>query len=166
MIKPIPLEVGQKYTIYTISESLAITQRKEVIVDNLYPAPEFHKRTSYDKPSIGGTWKIGGHRERRGRSVYHLTLRPNQDLVIPGWDHLESDIGAYGTFSGNACLNLAGTPEQVRELVELNINPNFIKHDIILAAPVPWTEAEYLEVYPDTPTNHGIITQKRAAAIE
>jgi hypothetical protein len=162
MIEQIPLKVGQKYTIYTISEMMAITQRKEVIVDNLYPEPQHHPRYVNEGKSPTGVWKMGGYREHRGRKVYHLTLRPTQDLVIPGWDHMETDADAYGSFSANACLNIAGSVESVRKLIDLNINSNFNRHDIVLAAPAPWTEGEYLEVFPESDTTHAVILQKRS----
>ena len=162
MINQIPFKDGEKYTIYTISETMATTQRKEIIVTSLHAEPAHKKRTAYESPSPNGTWVFGAYRQYRKNKHLLFTVRPSQDLVIPGWGHLDSDVGAYGSFCGNACLNLAGSTQQVRELVEKNINLNFSKHDIVLAAPVPWTDGEYLEVYPEAPTQHGVITQKRA----
>lgn len=162
MIENIPLLTGQKYTIYTISEMMATTQRKEVIIDNLYPEPQHHPRFTGQHRSPSGTWKYGGYREHRGRKVFHLTLRPSQDIIIPSWGHLDSDLGAYGSFSGNACLNLAGSVEEVRQLMKKNINSNFCRHDIVLACPVPWTEGEYQEVFSESDTDHAVILQKRS----
>lgn len=162
MIKNIPFQKGEKYTIYTISEMMATTIKREVEVTKLHDDSVFKRRTSYDKPSVLGHWEFGEYHLNGGRKTYCLTVRPTQDVVILGWGHLATDIGEYRSFTGNACINIAGTPDQVRELIEKNINSNFSRFDIILAAPVSLAEADYLEVYPDTPTSHAKILEKRA----
>ena len=162
MIKQIPFQKGEKYTVYTISEMMETTIKREIKVTNLHDDPVFKRRTSYEKPSPVGHWEFGDYHLNGGRKRYSLTVRPTQDIIIPGWGHLASDVGAYGSFTGNACLNFAGSPDEVRELIKKNINPNFHRFDIILAAPVPLVEADYLEVYPDTPTKHAKILEKRA----
>lgn len=163
MIKPIPLTVGAKYTVYSLS-GMATTTRREIIITDTLETPEYRPSYASDNPSVYGTWRLGAYREYRKRKAYHLDLQMSKALIIPGWHHLKTDADEYHAFSGNACLNIAGTTQEVRELVDKNINRHFSNHDIILAYPAPHTELpdhDGLLVYPDHPTTHAVILRTR-----
>jgi len=163
IIKPIPIQAGARYTIYSLS-GMASTSRTEITVSMTYKDPIFAKAYVSQPPSPSGTWRLGIHKIKSKRKTYYTSLRPNQDLIIPGWGHLETDADAYHCFCANACFNLAGSLEEVKALVEKNINPNFSAYDTVLAIPVPHTQLpdhDGLLVYPEHPTNHAVIARMR-----
>ena len=163
IIKPIPIQAGARYTIYSLS-GMATTSRTEITVPMVYEDPVFAKAYVSQRPSASGTWRFGIHKAKNKRKTYHTSLKPTQDLVIPGWGHLQTDADAYNCFVGNACLNLAGGIEEVKALVDLNLNPNFSAYDTVLALPVPHTELtdhDGLMVFPEHSTNHAVIERMR-----
>lgn len=163
MFKSIPIKTGEKYTIYSLS-GMATTSRREIIVTDVLETPEYRKSYASDKPSPYGIWRLGAYREHRKRKQYYLDLKMCQSLIIPGWHHSKTDADEYHCFSGNACLNLAGTVDEIKELVGKNINLHFSNYDIILAYPVPHTELpdhDGLMCYPDHPTTHAVVIRTR-----
>ena len=162
-IKPIPLSLGDKYTVYSLS-GMATTSRREVTLTSVLEVPEYRKSYVSDTPSAYGNWRLGAYREYRKRKQYHLDIKADQALVIPGWNHLETDADAYHCFCGNACINLAGSVEEVREMVQNNINQNFSNFDILLAYPEPHVDMpdhDGLMVYPEHPTTHAVVIRTR-----
>ncbi len=163
MIKTIPIKLGQKYTIYSLS-GIASTLRKEVVVKHVNWGPIFRPQYQNQVESLAGTWRLGTYKEYRGRKEYHLSICPERDLIIPGWGHLKTDAEEHHSFTGNACLNIAGTVEQVKEIIDKNINENFTAFDTIIAWPKSHTEmpdGEGLLVYPDTDSNHAVIQKMK-----
>jgi len=163
MIKPIQIAEGEKYTIYSLS-GMASTRHVEVTVTSTLDTPEYRKSFVSDEPSIHGTWRLGAYRPRRKRKQYHLDVCPGKDLIIPGWGHLLTDSEAYNSFSMNACMNFAGSTDEVKELVARNINPYFSHYDIILTYPDPQNELPDHDgqmVYPDHPSTHAVILRTR-----
>lgn len=163
MIKAINLTSGEKYTIYSLS-GMASTRRVEITVTSILDTPEYRKAFVSDTPSVHGNWRLGAYRPNRKRKQYHLDICAGKDLIIPGWGHLQTDSEAYNSFSMNACMNFAGTPEQVRKLVDKNINQHFSNYDILLAYPMPQDQLpdhDGLMVYPDHPTTHAVVQRTR-----
>lgn len=143
---------------------MASTIRAEITVSMVYEDPIFAKAYVRQRPSASGTWRLGIHKLKNKRKTFYTSIKPNQDLIVPGWGHLQTDADAYHCFAGNACLNLAGGIEEVKGLVDLNINPNFTAFDTVLALPVPHTQLpdhDGLLVYPDYPTSHAVIERMR-----
>ena len=63
-------------------------------------------------------------------------------------------------FSGNACLNIHGTVEEVRALIGThNLNENFRAFDTVMAIDVETDEAT--PVYPEVPTGHAVVLKER-----
>lgn len=151
MIEKIPIKIGSKYTLYEMS-ALASTVRREIVVVGVLDNPE--RRSC-------GDYRIGVYREIRAQKGYYLQIAPKTDLLIPGWGHLPTDNEAYNAFCGNACVNIAGSVEVVRALVELNINPNFRAHDVVLAWPLSHMKGDGVPVFPESPTDHVIVEQIR-----
>lgn len=151
MIEEIPIEIGRKYTLYKMS-GLASTIRREIVVVGVLDSPE--RRSC-------GDYRIGTYRELRGRKGYYLQLDPSCDLLIPGWGHQPTDAEAYNAFSGNACVNIAGSVDDVRTLVEQNINGNFRSYDVVLAWPHSHMKGDGVPVFPDTPTDHAVVARIR-----
>lgn len=80
MMKNIPIIDGEKYTLYKISDA-AVTQRKEIIVTDVFEHPLYKKRYEYEVKSLSSRWEIGAYREYRKRNQYYLTIRPDRDLI-------------------------------------------------------------------------------------
>jgi len=64
------------------------------------------------------------------------------------------------SFSGNACLNIHGTVEEVKEIVAQNLNENFRAFDTVMAIDVETDEST--PVYPEVPTGHAVVLRERA----
>ena len=63
------------------------------------------------------------------------------------------------SFSGNACLNIHGTVEKVKDIVAQNLNENFRAFDTVMAIDVETDEAT--PVYPEVPTGHAVVLKER-----
>ena len=98
--------VGQKLTIFSISEWMAHTQKQEVQIVSLLETPE--ARLRYQNGPIDG-YRIGTMKARGKRKLFHLDIRVGSAIVFNGWDlPVVTDSEALqGSFSGNACFNLA-----------------------------------------------------------
>lgn len=153
-MKPIHLVPGQKYTIYAVSAG-ALTLHNEITVTTVLPQEEIQTRRNSVRL---GTFKLG-----RKRTPYNLDIDPGKTLILRGWGHLKADHEAFDSFAVSATINIAGTPEEIRKMVEENLNENFTGHDIIMS----YTSAGVdngEQVYPDSETEHAAILAKRQAA--
>lgn len=162
-ILPIHIETGRHYTTYGVSES-AMAVRREIRVVDVLPTPEF--RPAY-AGATKGKWRLGTFKEGRKRTIYYLDIDAAETLIIPGTLHgVPCDHEKWSSFAMSATLNLAATPERIRELVALNINPNFTHHDRIVAYPEPLNHTVGdggILVYPEAPTSHAVIRRMREA---
>jgi hypothetical protein len=160
-ILPIPLETERHYTIYGVSET-AIAIRREIRVIDVLPTPEL--RSAYSGSSKG-KWRLGTFKEGRRRAAYHFDVNVAGTLIIPGTLHgVPADHEKWSSWSMSATINLAATPERIREIVNPNINPNFVHHDRIVAYPTPLNRGggeTGILVYPDAPTSHAVILRMR-----
>ncbi len=174
----IPFVLRQPFTLIAISDVLAHTTKDEIVVKTLLDVPVFRPRYT---GSNTGVWRYGTAVLKGKRKEFHLDVNPASDLVFAGHgavlvDHdvMSSDPATsrmicHG-FSGNACINLAGTVEEIRELiVTRNLNPDFRNHDAVLALPPAdeartWYDHSKAEpVFPDVPTSHAVVRKIRAA---
>ena len=90
-----------------------------------------------------------------------LTFLNCNPFKIAGEIARESESGMIVTsFSGNACLNIHGTVEEVKEIVAQNLNENFRAFDTVMAIDVETDEST--PVYPDVPTSHAVVLRERA----
>jgi len=138
-----------------------MSRREEVLITSVLEVPHF-------KPdyvgSSRGSYRIGTYKRFRKRGEFHLDVKLNRTIFVPGWGNLQVDHEAFGNFQMSATINIAGELEQVRELVERNINPHFTAHDAVVAFPKPWNEMpsnEGILVYPEAPTHHAVIERIR-----
>src|SRR5579884_4055367 len=97
------LTEGQRVTLLTIDEMLAMSHRCELQVGQLLE-PE---SVGYGKCKQ----RVAIVRQRGKRKDFYLDLAPD-DILLNGWGlPLRTDGEAGGVFSGNACYNLVGDPE-------------------------------------------------------
>jgi hypothetical protein len=162
-MQPVPIVLGHRYTIFTVASS-ALTTRTEIVVMSLIEKSQFKP----DHPgSMRGRYRIGTYKQAGKRKSFYLDLDLSGTLVIPGWNlGIPCDHEKYQSFAMSATMNLAASPEVIREMVSRNINPNFSEHDRIVAYPeamdMPNPKTGML-VYPDAPTNHAVIQQMKEA---
>ena len=164
-MQPIPIVIGHRYSIYTVASS-ALTTRTEIVVTGLIEKNEFKP----DYPgSMRGRHRIGIYKQARKRKSFYLDINVSGTLVIPGWNlGILCDHEKYHSFTMSARMNLAATPEAIREMVSRNINPNFSEHDRIIAYATPLDVMNMktgIPVYPDARTDHAVIQQMREAPI-
>lgn len=165
-ILPIPVAAGKHYTIYAVSES-AMTTRREVLMCDVLAIPEF--RPAY-VGSVRGKWRLGTFKEGRKRTVYWLDVDAVGTLIVPGTLlGVPADHEKWSSFAMSATLNLAATPDRIRELVSQNINANFANHDRIVAYPAPLNPGagdNGILVFPDAPSRHAVILKMRERGTE
>lgn len=168
------------FTLIGISDSMANTTHDEIIVASLLPEPLFRPRYSN---STQGNWRYGTFKLKGKRKEYYLEIRTEDTLVFAGhgvvmrdWDLPRRNSGGGGftvkKFAGNACINLGGTVEFIRQLVtEKNLNPAFQGHELVMAIP-PLGDGTYgsenshdhddgIPVFPETPSTHAVVTRIR-----
>jgi hypothetical protein len=156
-MQPIPIVPGHRYTIYTVASS-ALTTRTEITVMSLIEKGEFKADCT---GSIRGRHRIGTYKQARKRKSFYLDINVAGTLVIPGWNlGILCDHEKHHSFVMSATMNLATTPEAIREMVDRNINPNFSEHERIVAYPEPLEVMNMksgIPVYPDARTNYAVI---------
>ncbi len=154
------LSKGQRITLLTISESMALTQRHELEV-----------RAVTDPQAVGyqgRKQRVAVVRQRGKRKDVYLDVGAD-DILLDGWDvPFHTDMEAGGVFSGNACYNLVGEPEAIRELIETRaVFPvaDDAKAKIIVAQGQRTTcdDAGLVLLYPDIETHHAVINRFKAA---
>ncbi|MFH0772893.1 MAG: hypothetical protein V1922_01105 [bacterium] len=143
--------IGQRLTIFEISSCMAMTVKREIqICGELNDKITFH---------------IHGQRK-----MFYLPKFNESALIFEGWDlpiKYDGEIetqGAYfktSTSRGNACLNLVGPIETIREYVQSkNLNEKFARFDVVIQI-----EGEKeIPVFLNYPTQHAVVERIRAQA--
>jgi len=104
------LSVGQQVTLLKIDDCLAMTHRYELQVRTVTEP----QRVGYE----GRRQRVAVVRQRGKRKDFYLDLAAD-DIVLDGWDlPFRTDTEGAGVFSGNACYNLVGEPEVIRDCIE------------------------------------------------
>jgi hypothetical protein len=154
------LTVGQRVTLYRIDDVMALTHRHEFEVRSV----EAGQRVGYG----GRRERVAVVRQRGKRKDVYLDLGAD-DILLDGWDlPIRTDSEAGGVISGNACYNLVGDPDIIRQCVEGRaVRPvsDEAKAKIIVARAGRTTcEDAGLELlYPDIETHHAVINRFKAA---
>ena len=161
--EPIPLVTGKNYTLYGVDPS-GLTRRIELRIVSVIDPPEL---VSIAANRQHRRWRIGTYREPRKRTDRYLDVDPARTLIVPGTLHgVAADHQRWSAFAASATINLAAEPERIRELVNNNINPNFVGHDLLVAYPRPLDPARSdtgILVYPESTTTHAVVLQMRQA---
>jgi hypothetical protein len=155
------LSQGQRVTLLKIDEGLAMTHRYELEVRSL-TTPE---AVGWNK----GKMRLAVVRQRGKRKEFYLDLGA-EDILLDGWEvPFKADTEVGGVMSGNACFNLIGEPEAIRQCIENKaIAPvsDALKAKIIVArTPMtnPSDEGEEL-LYPDIDTGHAVVARMKERA--
>jgi hypothetical protein len=154
------LSVGQRLTLLKIDDCMAMSHRYELEVRQVL-APEV---VGYE----GRRRRVAVVRQRGKRREQYLDLATD-DILLDGWGlPFRTDTEGGGIWAGNACYNIVGEPETIRQYVETQaVFPvsDTAKAKIIVAR----TERtkcndDGLELlYPDIDTHHAVIERFKAA---
>jgi len=141
---------GQRLTIFEISSMMAMTHKREIQI-----CGELNDRV---------TFRIHGQRK-----MFYLPKFNESALIFDGWDipiKYDGEITRQGahfqtsTIRGNACLNLVGDMQLIREWVQSkNLNENFTRFDVVIHI----DGAKETPVFPEVPTSHAVVERIRLA---
>jgi hypothetical protein len=104
------LTTGQRVTLLKIDDMMAMTHRYELEV-----------RTVQEPQAVGYQnckTRLATVRQRGKRKEQYLDLGAD-DILLSGWDlPFRADTECNGVMAGNACYNLVGDPEAIRDCIE------------------------------------------------
>ena len=154
------LSAGQRLTLLKIDDALAMTHRYELEV-----------RAALEPLAVGyqGRYqRIAVVRQRGKRRTFYLDLAAD-DILLDGWDQpFRADTECGGVFSGNACYNLVGDPDVIRQYVEgravLPVS-DAARAKILVARGRRTTcdDAGLELLYPEIETHHAVVNRVKAA---
>jgi hypothetical protein len=155
--------IGQRLTLLRIDDFMAMTHRYELEV-----------RAVLDPQSVGyegRRQRVAAVRQRGKRKDFYLDLAAD-DILLDGWNlPFRADTEGAGVFSGNACYNLVGEPEAIRQCIESRAAvpvSESAKAKIIVARGERTTcTDEGLELlYPEIETHHAVVNRMKDARDE
>jgi hypothetical protein len=152
------LSIGQRITLLKIDEALAMSHRYEMEVrQTLDPQP-----VGYE----GRKTRVAIIRQRGKRKEHYLDLAAD-DIVLDGWNvPFRTDTECGGIWAGNACYNLVGDPEAIRDCIEnravLPVTEN-AKAKIIVSRSerTKCDDSEFELLYPDIETTHAVVNRMK-----
>jgi hypothetical protein len=151
---------GQRVTLLTIDEALAMTHRYELEV-RLALQPQ---RVGHE----GRKQRVAVVQQRGRRKDFYLDLGA-QDILLDGWGlPFRTDTEGGGIMSGNACYNLIGDPEAIRDCVEnraaFPISDGAKAKILVSRAERTRCDDEGLTLlYPDIETHHAVVNRLKGA---
>ena len=153
-----PLTAGQRVTLLRIDDCMAMTHRFELEV-----------RQTVDPQAVGyqgSKTRLAVVRQRGKRKEFYLDLAAD-DILLDGWGlPFRTDTEGSGVFFGNACYNLIGEPEAIRQCIEgravLPVTTE-AKAKIIVARTERTTcDDDGLQLlYPDIETGHAVVNRMK-----
>jgi hypothetical protein len=155
------LRAGQRVTLLTIDEVMALTHRFELMVRQaLEPTPQGYQ---------GRKTRWATVTQRGKRTPRYLDLAAD-DILLDGWGlPFRTDGEAGGVFSGNACFNLVGDPEAIRRCIEgravLPVSDD-AKAKVLVSRDTRTTcdDRGIALLYPDIRTHHAVVNRLKAGA--
>jgi len=153
------LSVGQRITLLKIDDMLAMTHRYEMEVrQTLEP-----QKVGYE----GRKTRIAVIRQKGKRKDLYLDVG-GDDIVLDGWGlPFKTDTETSGVFAGNACYNLVGDPEVIRQCLEtkavLPVSESAKAKIIVAQGERTRCDNEGLALlYPDIETGHAVVNRMKA----
>jgi hypothetical protein len=155
------LSVGLRVTLLKIDECLAMSHRYELEVRKaLEPeAVGYQKRYT----------RIAVVRQRGKRKELFLDLA-SDDILLEVWDlPFRTDTECNGVWAGNACYNLVGEPEAIRQCIEsralIPISEDAKAKIIVARTERTKCNDDGLEfLYPDIDTHHAVVNRMKERA--
>lgn len=152
------LKIGQRVTLLKIDDCLAMSHRYEMEIRSvLDPVPVGYQ---------GRKQRVGTVRQRGKRKVLYFDLAED-DILLDGWDvPFRMDTECAGVFAGNACFNLVGDPEAIRQCIEtraaLPVSDDAKAKIIVSREPRTTCSDEGTELlFPDIETHHAVVNRMK-----
>ena len=152
------LSIGQRVTLLKIDDMMAMTHRYEMEIRQvLDPA-----KVGYE----GRKTRMAVIRQRGKRKEFFLDLA-DDDILLDGWSlPFKTDTETNGIFAGNACFNLVGEPDAIRQCIETRaILPvtDTARAKIIVSRGERTTcdDAGLALLYPDIDTHHAVVNRMK-----
>jgi hypothetical protein len=155
------LSVGQRVTLLKIDECLAMSHRYELEVRKALEPEAVGYQERYTR--------IGVVRQRGKRKEFFLDLA-SDDILLEGWDlPFRTDTECNGVWAGNACYNLVGDPEAIRQCIEsralIPISEDAKGKIIVGRGERTKCNDDGLELlYPDIDTHHAVVNRMKERA--
>jgi len=155
------LKIGQRVTLLKIDDMMAMSHRYELEIRSVLDA----ERVGYE----GRKQRVATVRQRGKRKEQYLDLEAD-DILLDGWEvPFRTDNECSGVFSGNACFNLVGDPEAIRQYIETRAAfpiAESAKAKIIVARqPRSTCDDEGTDLlYPDIETHHAVVNRMKETA--
>ncbi len=152
------LSDGQRVTLLKIDDCLAMTHRYELEVRQLL-APQ---AVGYE----GRRQRVAVVRQRGKRKDFYLDLATD-DILLDGWGlPFRTDTESGGVIAGNACYNLVGDPEAIRQCIESRavfpISDSAKAKIIVFRAERTKCNDDGQELlYPDIETHHAVVSRMK-----
>jgi hypothetical protein len=156
------LTQGQRVTLLTIDDMMAMTHRHELEIRQVLE-PE---AVGYE----GRNQRVAIVRQRGKRKDRYLDLAAD-DILLDGWNvPFRADNEEGHIWAGNACFNLVGDPEAIRQYIETRAAlpvTDVAKAKIIVGRSARTTcNDDGLELlYPDIETHHAVINRFKETAV-
>jgi hypothetical protein len=156
------LFVGQRVTLLKIDECLAMSHRYELEVRKALEPEAVGYQQRYTR--------IGVVRQRGKRKEFFLDLATD-DILLEGWDlPFRTDTERSGVWAGNACYNLVGEPEAIRQCIEsralIPISKDAKGKIIVARGERTKCNDDGLELlYPDIDTHHAVVNRMKSSLI-
>jgi hypothetical protein len=131
---------------------------------------EFEVRSVLDPQAVGyqgRKQRVAVVRQRGKRKEFYLDLAAD-DILLDGWAlPFRTDTEGNGIMAGNACFNLVGDADAIRECIETKaVMPvsNDAKAKIIVARTDRTTcdDDGLALLYPDIDTHHAVVNRMKA----
>jgi hypothetical protein len=154
------LSIGQKITLVRISEAMAMTSRYELEVRSPIDPPQ---KVGYE----GRNQRLAIARQRGKRKDFFLDV-PADAILLDGWDvPFKADTECNGVMSGNACYNLVGDPDAIRDCLErraLVPLTDDAKAKVVVSRErrTRCDDDGLILLYPDVETHHAVINRLKA----
>ena len=152
------MTLGQRVTLLKIDDALAMTHRYELEIRSVLEP----KAVGYE----GRNQRVATVRQRGKRKDFYLDLAKD-DILLDGWGlPFKTDTECAGVWSGNACYNLIGDPDAIRQMIESRaVVP--VSDDA--KAKIIFSRTERTEpnddglelLYPDIETHHAVVNRMK-----
>jgi hypothetical protein len=155
------LHAAQRVTLLKIDDVMAMSHRYELEVrQSLTPA-----NVGYQ----GRERRVAIVRQSGKRKEQYLDLKAD-DILLDGWDvPFKTDTEGGTIWAGNACFNLVGEPEAIRQAIETRaVYP--VTQDAkakIIVSRGPRTKCDDGEtelLYPEIETHHAVVNRMKEKA--
>jgi hypothetical protein len=154
------LRVGQRVTLLKIDDALGMTHRFELEVRQLCDP----QRVGYE----GSKQRVATVRQRGRRKDFYLDLE-HDDILLDGWGlPFKADTECGGVMAGNACFNLVGEPDAIRQCIEtkavLPVSDEAKAKIVVGRAERTKCNDDGLQLlYPDIRTHHAVVNRMKEA---